>query len=97
MGGNAMGVCKKGKRKIIVDKKVYWWFVDNYNWSEPFARIIADDHSFEAECNLYCPVLRIAKDSDKGRRSISIPCELSDKYLSFTPQYISELIQIGIS
>lgn len=92
-----MGVSKKGKRKIIVDKKVYWWFVDNYNWSEPFARIIADDHSFEAECNLYCPVLRIAKDSDKGRRSISIPFELSDKYLSFTPQYISELIRIGIS
>lgn len=92
-----MGVSKKGKRKIIVDEKVYWWFVDDVNWSEPFARIIADDHSFEAECSLYCPVLRIAKDNDKGRRSISIPCELSDKYFSFTPQYISELIRIGSS
>ncbi|MCI9337005.1 MAG: hypothetical protein HFH93_05600 [Lachnospiraceae bacterium] len=90
-----MGVNKKGKRKIIVDKKVYWWFADDTIWDEPYVRIIADDHSFEAECNLYCPVLRIMKDNSKGRRSISIPCELSHRYLSFTPQYISELIRIG--
>lgn len=92
-----MGVSKKGKRKIIVDGKLYWWFVDDVNWDEPFAQIIADDHSFEAECSLYCPILRIGKDTHKGKRTIAIPSAVSDLYLNFTPQYISNLIRIGRS
>ena len=90
-----MGIGKKNKRKIIVNEKVYWWFVKEDSWREPLIYIIADDHSFIANCALYCPVLNITKDNKNGKRSVSVPFELSDKQSVFTPQYISDLIQIG--
>lgn len=90
-----MGVSNKGKRKITINNKIYWWFVDEDSWREPQVHIIADDHSFIANCNLYCPRLEIIKDNQKGRRQISVPCSVSDKYFSFTPQYIADLIRIG--
>lgn len=93
-----MGISNKGKRKIIVNEKVYWWFVKEDNWGEPHAHIIADDHSYIANCNLYCPLMRIVKDNHKGKRNIPVPFELSKKYnMVFTPQYIFDLIQIGVS
>lgn len=90
-----MGVSKKGKRKIIVNEKTYWWFVKEDRWTEPFAHIIADDHSFIARCNSYCPSLNVIKDNHNGIRHISVPFELSDQYANFTPKYISELIKMS--
>lgn len=92
-----MGIRKKGKRKIIVNEKAYWWFCEEDSWREPLVHVIADDHSFIAECSLYCPVLNIIKDHENGCRRIPVPTELSEQYLNFTPQYISELIQLGSS
>ncbi len=89
-----MGVMKKGKRKIIVDNKVFWWFVEDDSWSEPTAQIIADDHSLIANCNLYCPVLRITKDKVKGRRSVPVPENVGE--MVFTPQFISQLIRLTL-
>ena len=64
---------------------------------EPVVHILAADHSFLADCNMYCPVLRITKDSRKGVRDLAIPFDVSDRYAAFTPKYIEELIRIGIS
>lgn len=90
-----MGVSKKGKRKLVADEKIYWWFACEDAWGEPFVRIVADDHSLEGRCNLYCPVLRITKDGDKGERSIDVPTELADRHPSFTPEYIADLIRLS--
>lgn len=89
------GVSKKGRRKIIVDGKTFWWFARENAWGEPYACIVADDHSFEGRYNLYCPVLRIAKDGDKSAKSIPVPSELANEHLSFTPGYIAELIRLA--
>lgn len=92
-----MGVSKKGKRKIMIDGNVYWWFAEEGADGEPVVHILADDHSFLAYCNMYCPVLRITKDSRKGVRDLAISFDVSDRYAVFTPKYIEELIRIGIS
>ena len=75
-----MGVSKKGKRKIMIDGNVYWWFAEEGAGGEPVVHILAADHSFLADCNMYCPVLRITKDSRKGVRDLAIPFDVSDRY-----------------
>lgn len=92
-----MGISKKGKRSIIVNKKRYWWFVREDSGREPYVQIIADDHSFIASCNLYAPVLRIVKDQTSGPRIIAIPQVLSEEFDVFTPRYISEIIRYAAS
>ena len=95
-----MGAAHKGKRKIIVDEKLYWWFVEDLSHEGPCAHIIADDHSFIANCLLYCPVLRIEKGGLKdsaGWLSVPVSQTLSDNHRTFTPGYIAELIKTGIS
>ena len=87
-----MSISKKGRRKLIVREKIYWWYVKEDGRGEPFVHIIADDHSFIASCNLYCPVLRISKNGSRGSRDLPIPFDISERYLNFTPQYISELL-----
>lgn len=95
--GGVVGVSKKGKRKIMIDGNVYWWFAEAGAGGEPVVHILADDHSFLADCNMYCSVLRITKDSRKGVRDLAIPFDVSDRYAAFAPKYIEELIRIGIS
>lgn len=56
---------------------MYWWFADDTVWDEPFVRIIADGHSFEAECNLYCPFLRIIKVYTAFITNLSAKCILN--------------------
>lgn len=90
-----MGVSKKGKRKVVVDGKTFWWFVRENAWGEPYACIVADDHSFEGRCNLYCPVLHIAKDGEAGARSIPVPSKLANDHPSFTSGYIAGLIRLS--
>ena len=60
--------------------------------------ILANDHSFLADCNMYCPVLRITKDSRKDVRNLSIPFDVSDRYAAFTPKYIilSKEVPVGV-
>lgn len=58
-------------------------------------RIVTDDHSFEGRCSLYCPVLCITKDGDKGERNIDVPTELADRHPSFTLGYIADLIRLS--
>jgi len=89
-----MGISSKGKRKITVDGIVYWWFVRENHDREPIAQIIADDHSFLATCNSYCPYVTILKDGRKGPGSVPVPREISDRYVVFTPQYIEQLIKM---
>lgn len=88
-----MGISKKNKRKIIVDEKIYYWFVEDDSWNEPLAHIIADDKTFIASCNLYCPILKIIKDNAHERRTIPVPDEMEENV--FTPQFIANLIRLG--
>ena len=88
-----MGVNNKGKRKIVINEEIYWWFVieDGYGI---FAHIISDDKTFIAECRLYCATLRIEK-SLTGKHEIGVP-QLEEKHGHvFTPQYVRDLIEIG--
>ena len=88
-----MGVKAKGKRKIAVDEKVYWWSVKELK-KIPRVYIISDDKTFIAECRLYSPVLQVLK-SPSGKREIGLP-QIDEKHgLVFTPQYVRDLIEIG--
>ena len=90
-----MGVNSKGKRKIIVDNKVYWWSVKEVE-KIPRVYVISDDKSFIAECRLYYSVLQVLK-SPSGKREIGVP-ELEEKHGHvFTSQYVRDLIEIGNS
>ncbi|MGL5436916.1 MAG: hypothetical protein ACRDBO_16215 [Lachnospiraceae bacterium] len=91
-----MGINSKGKRKIIIDGVIYWWFVREDKWGEPIAHIIADDHSFVATCNLYCPLLTIVKDKQNGARNIPMLGEIKGECFVFTPQYIEQLIRAAM-
>ena len=89
-----MGINKKGKRKIVVDDKVYWWFVKEVQ-KIPQASIISDDKAFIAECRLYNPILQVMK-SPNGKGRISVPLEMGERYGQlFTPGYIKDLIQLA--
>jgi len=88
-----MGINAKGKRKIVLDEKVYWWSVKELQ-KTPRTYIISDDKTFIAECRLYSPVLQVKK-SLTGKREIAVP-QLEKKHgLIFTPQYIRDLIEVG--
>lgn len=39
-----MGVSKKGKRKIMIDGNVYWWFAEAGAGGEPVCSIYAQIH-----------------------------------------------------
>ena len=87
-----MAVNAKGKRKIVVNEKVYWWFVAVNGYGK-FAHIISDDKTFIAECHLEGRKLRIEKSPNgKFELNVSMPylCE------SFTPQYIKGLIELEL-
>jgi len=88
-----MAVNAKGKRKVIVDEKIYWWFVVEDGYGK-FAHIISDDKKFIAECHLETRTLRIEK-SPKGKCELSVP--MPYLYEAFTPQYIKDLIELGNS
>jgi len=85
-----MAINAKGKRKVIVDEKVYWWFVtvDGYG---TFAHIISDDKKFVASCHLESHKLRIGK---KLPEIYELTVPMPYLYETFTPQYIKDLIKL---
>lgn len=88
-----MGIGGKIKRKITVDGMVYWWFVKEDDWQEPYVTILADDHSFHAVCNLYCPGISVLKGNTAGSGIIPVPRSISDQYITVTPGYVASLIK----
>ena len=88
-----MSVNKKRKRKIIVDEKVYWWFVVEEGYGV-IAHIISDDKAFIAEYRLNDRVLWIYKSS-KGKCEIDLPL-LEERYLGIKPHSIKHLIKVGL-
>jgi len=86
-----MAVNAKGKRKIVVNEKIYWWFVvvDGHG---TFAHIIANDKTFIAKCHLERRRLRIEK-SPNGKCELRVP--MTYFYEAFTPQYIKDLIELA--
>lgn len=42
--GGVVGVSKKGKRKIMIDGNVYWWFAEEGDGGEPVCSICTQIH-----------------------------------------------------
>lgn len=90
-----MGINKKGKRKIVVGGKTYWWFVKEVQ-KVPRVTIISDDKAFLAECRLYNPVLQVMK-SPYGKGQIAVPLKMEDQHGQlFTPGYVKGLIELAL-
>lgn len=85
-----MGVAAKGKRRVLVGGKTYYWYAaETEKWREPYVFIVAEDKSLIASCPLYCPSLRI---QTAGKESIAVPFEIK----VFTNEVVRKLVLLAL-
>lgn len=96
-----MAVAKKGKRRIVVDGQVYYWFVrfDEYaplrsilDWYEVY--VVSDDRKFSANYSLGANTLSLYHKNRGNQSYVECPV-LAEK--SFTPSVVEKIIRWGLN
>jgi len=94
-----MSLSKKGKRKIIVNSQVYYWWVFNEHDQNTFdgnqIKIVSEDQTFNITYAIHNDTKRIVQLElyrDKGKIQIECP-KFENESGIITPSGISKLIQ----